>query len=303
LRIGKLADEMLSILADVEAGIDFVEEDIELFDRSEARKKIERQLAILNELLADAALSRPFREGYRVALTGPVNAGKSSIFNRITGETRAIVTEIPGTTRDVLREPVIMEGLLFLFQDTAGLRDQIGDRVEAIGVNLAKGAIEAADIVVFVLDSSITLCKETMAGIENLPRSNSIVALNKKDLPVAVTVGYFAELLPGFCTVAVSAKTGEGFGGLRQALLECAGKERISRIANERVILNARLISLLREARDESRSFADLLKSGAPLEILAVAIRSVLHNYEEALGRRYSENLLANIFSRFCIGK
>ncbi len=302
-RINALADETVTLLAVVEASIDFVEEDIEPLDRNEAQGTLEIHKREIEDLLAGSSFSRPFREGIQVAIAGPVNAGKSSIFNKIVGEQRAIVTEIPGTTRDVLREPVSIGGLLFLLQDTAGLREKAGDSIEAIGVERARDATTAADVVLFVVDGSESLKPETIKDIQDLPSDRTILVVNKIDLPTAFSESDRQERFPEFSSVLLSARTGEGVDALKARLLECACKDELSRIARERIVLNSRHIDLLQSAKKECATIIDLFHRREALEILAVEIRELLHHYELITGRKYSDDLLDSIFSRFCIGK
>ncbi|MEJ2720990.1 MAG: tRNA uridine-5-carboxymethylaminomethyl(34) synthesis GTPase MnmE [bacterium] len=301
-RIDALADELLGLLGEIEAGIDFIEEDIDTLDIEAALAVVRGHRERLGELLASAPLSRPFREGYQVVIAGPVNAGKSSLFNRVIGEHRAIVTEFPGTTRDVLREPVLLEGVLFVLQDTAGLRGA-DEPVERIGVQLAETAVKAADVVVFVVDGSEALDADSAAWLERLQPERTIVVLNKLDLPARTTADRLRTTYPDHAVIAASAVTGEGMEGFAPALVDRAARDQLSWIARERVVLNSRLISILQSARERLETLEENLAARAPLEILAVDAREVLSLYETATGRRYTEDLLDRIFSRFCIGK
>jgi tRNA modification GTPase len=301
-RINDLAREMLDHLGIIEANIDFIEEGIETIDYDAgivlARSHRER----LGELLASSELVRPFYDGYRVGITGPVNAGKSSLFNRVIGENRAIVTEVPGTTRDVIREPIVLDGLLFLLQDTAGLRGTT-DRVESIGVTLAETTAEAADAVLFVVDGSVPLSDETRSRIARLDAKKTIVVVNKIDLPAAVTPDRLGASLCDILVLPVSAETGEGVGEIARELVHRASDAGLGWIARERVVLNARIASLLEEAFEQLGVLEAGLAARSPLEILAADAREVLACYESATGKRYSEELLDTIFARFCIGK
>jgi len=302
-RIHKLADEIVELLANIEVNIDFIEENLDTLDVSHERSVLAMQRHDLENLLASAPIAGAFREGYRVAIAGPVNAGKSSLYNRLVGENRAIVTEVPGTTRDVLREPIVLEGLLFTIQDTAGLRGT-DDRVESIGVDRAESAARDADVVVFIVDASAPLTQETQARLGALNRDRAIVALNKMDLPRVVHDDTIAEACGARGkVVALSALTGDGVAELERMLVESVGTEQLSRIARDRIVLNARLISLLERARLQLNTLDENLEAGEALELLAVDARELLGTYEAATGTRYSDDLLANIFSRFCIGK
>jgi tRNA modification GTPase len=302
-RIGELADQILELLGIIEANIDFIEEDIDTLDRDGAVALLDEQMDQLDDLLASAPLSKPFREGYRVAIAGPVNAGKSSLFNRLVGEERAIVTEIPGTTRDVLREPVVTEGLLFMFHDTAGMRGGTDDVVESIGIDLANETVRTADLVLFVVDASEPPSEALVGKSRELDLVNSVFVLNKIDLPESTASSTLQELHPEAGFARVSASTGDGIDALRHEIVRAVAGDELSRIARERVVLNQRLVSLLGSAREQVETLAASLESHNQLELLALEARSVLALYEEATGRRYHEDLLDVIFSRFCIGK
>jgi len=302
-KIGGLADEMLGLLGEIEANIDFIEEGIESLDVEGSVELVERQMVSLDELLESAPLTSPFRDGYQVVIAGPVNAGKSSLFNRLAGENRAIVTAVPGTTRDVLRETLVLDGLLFVLQDTAGLRSGTGDVVEKIGLNLAAAAVRTADVVLFVVDRSEAPAPEVADRMGALGPQPSILVLNKSDLPASGEIHNIVKSIDDVAAVAVSAETGDGIDMLRSLLVEVVGGETLSRLAQERFVLNHRLVTLLGEARATAQVLLEGLKEHRALELLAAEAREVLRRYEEATGRRYSDELLDVIFSRFCLGK
>jgi tRNA modification GTPase len=298
-RIEGLADGLLGLLALIEANIDFVEEDIDALNVAEALALLERQRGELDEMLSSAAFARPLRDGYRVVIAGPVNAGKSSLFNRLVGESRAIVTEIPGTTRDVLRESISIEGIPFVVHDTAGLRDAGQDRVESIGIDRARDAAGAADVVLFVVDGSEPRSAHLWESVERLDAARSVVVVNKLDRPSRADLSWLGER----AAVRVSAETGEGLDRLRSTLLRIAHTDELTRIARERTVLNARLVGLLSSAREPLAELGRAIRDREALEILAARAREVLSYYEEATGRRYSADVLDVIFARFCIGK
>lgn len=303
-RIDALAGELMALLAVVEANIDFVEEGIDALDVRGALATIARQRAELDDLLASASMSRPLREGYRVVIAGPVNAGKSSLFNRLIGDSHAIVTAVPGTTRDVLRETVVVEGVPFVLHDTAGLREGTPDPVESIGIDRAIDAVQHADVVLLVVDGSVAgewSRPELREALSRLDASRALVVLNKSDRGRA-TDGDGA-MPRGLATVRASALTGDGVDAIRGALLRLTGSETLGRMARERAVLNARLASLLARAREGLEKLGRGIEARDPLEVLAVEAREVVGLYEEATGRRYHEGLLDEIFSRFCIGK
>ncbi|HET6350090.1 MAG TPA: tRNA uridine-5-carboxymethylaminomethyl(34) synthesis GTPase MnmE [Candidatus Krumholzibacteria bacterium] len=296
-RIDRLADDMLMLLGDLEARIDFIEEGIEGLDIPDTLGRIARQRTDLDELLETAPMSRLLHDGIRVVIAGPVNAGKSSLFNRLLGESRAIVTEIAGTTRDVLRETIVIDGVPFVLHDTAGLRETSDDRIEVLGMGRTSDAIGQADLILFVLDGSAPGPPDpaTRSALAALDADHSIVLINKADISSGGD--------PGAGGIRVSAQTGAGLDELRSAMTTLSGSARLAGMARERAMLNIRLAGLLEEARTELAILARMVRDQEPLELIAHKARQVLSQYEEATGRRYHDGLLDTIFSRFCIGK
>ncbi len=302
-RIQGLAEEILELLGVVEANIDFIEEDIDLFDKPSAIERVKKQRVLIAELLKSAPLVRPFREGYSVVIAGPVNSGKSTLFNRLVGEPRAIVTKVPGTTRDVLREPVVLDGAVFILQDTAGLRGGVSDIVEKIGLGRAEKAAGAADLILFVLDRTVPLTEEVNERVHALDPARTIIVLNKADLSEQNISDNIRHIFGKYHFSEISALNGSGIETLERLLVDVAGREQLNWVAREKIVLNSRLVSLLETADRQAVSLGESLVEGAPLEILAVEIRDLLGSYEEATGKKYTEHLLDDIFSRFCIGK
>jgi tRNA modification GTPase len=301
-RIGSLAGELLELLGIIEANIDFIEDGIDTIDVPGSLSLLDRHTRELDDLLKSAEFSKPFRDGYDVVIAGQVNAGKSSLFNRLIGENRAIVTDIPGTTRDVIREPIVLEGVVFIVQDTAGLRGT-RDRVESIGVDLAEAAVAKADLVLFVIDAAAALPADLAQRLRGLLPDRTIVIMNKMDLPARIDEARFRHDFPGFRIVHSSVPRGDGLDELKKTLIEYVGRERLDWVARERVVLNARLADLLDRARGRIGVLRENLGRRAPLEILALDARDALQLYETATGKRYTNDLLDTIFSRFCIGK
>jgi len=302
-RIGALADETLELLGIIEANIDFIEEGIESIDWDASVATASAQRTALTGLLESAPLARRFHTGFEVVIAGAVNAGKSSLYNALAGAARAIVTEVPGTTRDVLRETLVLDGLLFLLHDTAGLRTGTGDRVEEIGIDLAVEAVGRADVVLFVVDGSASLAPDAAEVLRRLEPERVIVALNKSDLEADAGTHNIIEGLEGREVVPLSARTGDGLERLRAAMVHRVGGEALSAMARDRFVLNTRLVTLLDEASRSAAVLESGLRDRKPLELLAADTRVLLSAYEEATGRRYSDDLLDVIFTRFCLGK
>jgi len=291
-------EAVADLVAEVEARVDFAEDvgGIEVPPAVIAR--IERERAELARRSSGAAWARALREGVQVAIVGRPNAGKSSLFNRLVGEERAIVTATPGTTRDRVSATVELQGALFTLSDTAGLREG-GDEIEALGIERARRAVETSRVVLWVVDGSRPAALADASLAPALAGKRVLLALNKRDLgvrlePAALLSALAAERADA---VTVSALTGEGVAETQLALARVAGFEPGDVLASERQAHTLeRACAALARAADEGRR-------GAPGEIVALELRESLAALEELLGVRVSDDLLERVFSRFCVGK
>jgi tRNA modification GTPase len=250
-------------------------------------------VAPLEGLLADARRGRVIREGLTVAIVGRPNAGKSSLFNRLAGASRAIVTDVPGTTRDLLTERVDVGGVPLTLIDTAGMRDTPGDAIEEEGIARARQARDAADLVIVVLDRSRVLTDEDRALASPASSRPRIVVASKCDLPAA----WDDETVEAR---RVSSLTDEGIAGLRDALLAAAGVEP----ARDRApIANLRHAALLEQARDALMRAKIAAADGVPEEFVLADLYDARAKFDEVTGARPQDEVLRVIFERFCIGK
>jgi tRNA modification GTPase len=292
-RVDELARALIELRTLVEATLDFPDEEIDFLERANATGKLAAVRAKLQEVLAATQQGSLLREGIRVVLVGRPNVGKSSLLNRLAGEEVAIVTEIPGTTRDAIRQSIGVEGVPVHVIDTAGLRESI-DPVEKIGVARTWDAIEHADLLVVLHDLQEVKSAEgdVLARLPAaLPR---IDVMNKIDL-----TGREPEWDKAGRTVWLSAKTGAGVQLLKQALLEAGGW----RAAGEGLFMaRARHVQALKEAQGHLDR-ADLDVDGERLELLAEDLRLAQQALGEITGAYTPDDLLGEIFSRFCIGK
>jgi len=290
-RIGEESDAIragiLEIVAHLEAWIDFPEEGIDPAAGESLLKMIAASGHRIAGLLATAESGRVLREGVRVAIVGPPNAGKSSLLNRLLGMERAIVSPIPGTTRDTIEEAACLRGILFRLTDTAGLRETT-DPVEREGVERARRTIEQADLVLHVVDASIDFQEPAL-------REREILVANKVDLVPS------GERLPA-AAIGVSSKTGAGFPGLVEAMLRETCGSHLS-AGQSLASVNARHKILLESAAASLKAAAALLESGAPPEISAIELRDALDAVGRITGSADTEEILGEIFGRFCIGK
>ncbi len=291
-QIGELDRQLFDLIARLEASLDFPDEGYHFVEPQEIAGRVGCVVQALDRLLAGARRGRLIREGATVVVSGLPNVGKSSLFNRVVGAERAIVTEVAGTTRDLIAERVDVDGLALTLVDTAGCRDAV-DAVEHEGVERAARARDVADLLLVVVDGSVPLTREDeqlLSSTEGRPR---VVVVNKSDLPAR------AGLAIG---VRVSARTGEGFDELRHAIVAAlAGHESLRDSA---AVSNTRHIALLDQARTSLVAARMSAESGeAPEEIVLADLQAARARFDEVVGVRTSEDVLRHIFERFCIGK
>jgi len=297
--IGRVDRALLDLTARLEASLDFPDEGFHFIagdDVAGAVRMLEADLASLAEA---GRRGRVVREGALVAIAGPPNAGKSSLFNALVGSARAIVTEVPGTTRDVLTERVDVEGVPITLVDTAGLRDA-ADAIEAEGVARARQAQRIAALTLLVLDAARPLGEEERAMMAEAPAA-SLVVLNKTDLPCRVAEHDIAGAPER--AVRVSALTGEGLDALRRAVVAALGAVPEHRTRETPAISNTRHLTLVDRARAALARGAEAIDEGATEEMVLVELSAARAALEELTGRRTTDDVLAYVFARFCVGK
>jgi tRNA modification GTPase len=294
-RIGKLARELVDLRTLVEASLDFPDEEIDLIQRGDGEGRLARLRAKLEDVLSTSRQGSLLREGMHVVLAGRPNVGKSSLLNRLAGEDLAIVTEIPGTTRDAVRQSINLDGIPVHVIDTAGLRDS-RDPVERLGIERTWAAIERADLVLMLLDATQGETTADREILEKLPSGlPRIQVMNKIDLlgqaPDRAGTGRLV-------TLRLSAKTGAGLDLLKQTLLESVGWQAGSGeglfMARERHVQ-----ALAQVGRHLQRAAGSFDK----LELFAEELRLAQAALGTITGEFTPEDLLGEIFSRFCIGK
>jgi len=291
--VNELIEQITALRTYVEAAIDFPEEEIDFLSDDELAKRLEGCRESFATLVADATVGRVLRDGYRVVIVGKPNAGKSSLMNRLSGEETAIVTEVAGTTRDVLRESINVDGLAVELVDTAGLRDD-PDRIEKEGIRRARNAMANADAVLWIQDA--TRCADDTMD-EDLPQDVPVtIVRNKIDL-TGDTPGFRAGEQP---VVSLSAKTGEGLDALRQHIRSQAGFRDLGEGA---FTARRRQVDALKSAAQHFEAGRDALKKARAGELLAEELRMSQEVLGEITGAVSSDDLLGRIFSDFCIGK
>jgi tRNA modification GTPase len=292
--IGDIARELVELRMLVEATLDFPEEEVDAVHRDDALERLERIREKVLRALAGGRQGSVLRSGLHVVLAGQPNVGKSSILNRLAGEEIAIVTEIPGTTRDPVRQTIAVEGVPMHIVDTAGLRET-ADRIEAIGIGRAWEAIGRADVLLLVVDACAGLAADDRSVMARFPQSSKrVIVFNKIDLSGDPPD---TKEDPGGWSIHLSARTGEGIDRLRHALLSIAGWQSGSEdifMARERHLL------ALERVRD---ALAQAREQLAQSELFAEDLRIAQRELNTITGEFTSDDLLGEIFSRFCIGK
>jgi tRNA modification GTPase len=290
--IRELDESLFDLIAKLEASVDFSDEGYHFLAAAEASRTIERLLDRTSGLLADGRRGRLVREGFQVAIAGRPNVGKSSLFNALAGAPRAIVTDVPGTTRDLVTEVVDLCGFRVTLIDTAGLRPS-NDVVEIEGVARARQALGLADVVLVVVDGTQALGPEDLELLDDTASARRVVVSNKSDVE-----GY-----RDFGFLAVSARTGRSLDGLRTALAHALD---VDVRTDPPAITNLRHIGLLERTRDalmRARTAAGAEGEILSEEFVLADLQDARDALEEISGRRTPDDVLARIFARFCIGK
>ncbi len=316
-RINALRDEMMQTLAHVEAHIDFPDEDISPDTKEQLLKRLEHGVAFMSELLRTANEGQILRRGIRAAIVGRPNAGKSSLLNQLLGHDRAIVSPIPGTTRDTIEETANIRGLPVVFIDTAGLREA-RDEIELEGVRRSRESLARAEFILHVLDASEPLTPADEKYFAEFAGKKRILVVNKVDLPRKLVLPKKAGLaVPSEPEVPqpmrrdrdiapypieVCCLSGQGIEALKDAIKELVWSGEI-RAEMLQVMINSRHQDALTRARAATQRTLDVLRTGETLELAAGELRIAVNAVGEIVGKTTTEDLLDSIFSQFCIGK
>ena len=298
-RINLLRDDLMHTLAHVEAHIDFPDEDISPDTKEQLLARLENGMKFMDELLRTANEGQILRHGIRAAIVGRPNAGKSSLLNQLLGHDRAIVSPIPGTTRDTIEETANIRGLPVVFIDTAGLREA-RDEIEQEGVRRSREALAKAEFILHVLDASEPLTPADEKYFAEFAGKKRILVRNKVDLPVRLSE--FRSQKPEVSMVDVSCLTGGGIEKLKDAVKELIWSGEIKSEMLQ-VMINSRHQDALNRARAAAGRAAEALRGGATLELVALDLRIAVNAVGEIVGKTATEDLLDSIFSQFCIGK
>ena len=298
--IAEIRAVVLDVLVELEASVDFEEDDLEIMPVGEILEKTVGARERLEGLIESAATGKIYKEGVKVAIVGRPNVGKSSLLNALVRDMRAIVTAVPGTTRDVIEEVVSLKGVPFRLRDTAGIR-RPGDEVEEIGVSLSRKEIRGADLVLIVLAGSEILADEDMQIAEAAKGRKAIVVLNKIDLPQRTGEEQITEKI-GAQIVRVCAVNGEGPERLEAGMLESVLSGEINLDASA-VVASTRQKKALEKARNDLLEGEACLRKGVSAEFVSTLMEDAIDALGEMTGENVKEDILGQIFGKFCIGK
>ncbi len=294
-------DRLVKVMAFIEASIDFPEDDTDIYTADDIKSELLEAEREIRELISTSKRGKIYREGLSVVITGKPNVGKSSIMNALLRENRAIVTEIPGTTRDAIEEVININGIPVRLVDTAGIRDT-ADLVEKLGVERSKDLLNRADLVLLIIDQGSELTDEDWQIIGMVDREKTLVVLNKADLPRVAEIDRIRELFGKERIVEASAVEENGVKELEKAIFDrVVGRE--GGFEGTAVVANVRHEQSLKDALKALEMAIRSLDEGFPIDLASIDVRSALESLGEITGESVSEEVIERIFQEFCIGK
>ncbi|MBM7855824.1 tRNA modification GTPase [Desulfohalotomaculum tongense] len=302
-KVNEMQSELLGMLAQIEANIDFPEDDIEEASLKQICRRSEAMLQEVNKLIAGAENGRIYREGVRTVIIGRPNVGKSSLLNALLKENRAIVTDIPGTTRDIIEEFINIGGIPLKIVDTAGLRET-EDVVEKIGVERSKELISRADLILFVLDAAEGVTADDYKIIKLLPKNNNIIVIvNKIDVENSkINARELKDKFNDTAVIEISALQGRGLEQLEQEIVKLVMGGQVS-VDDQILITNMRHKQSLEKAKLHLVEVKNGIEAGVPGDLVSIDIKNAWEALGEITGSTVSEDLIDKIFEDFCIGK
>ncbi|MFH1259110.1 MAG: tRNA uridine-5-carboxymethylaminomethyl(34) synthesis GTPase MnmE [Elusimicrobiota bacterium] len=301
-KIKLIRDKIVGLLAAIEVNLDYSEEDLPVLSAENIQAQIKLAGQEIEKLLHTAFRGKILRQGLRIGILGKPNVGKSSLLNILIEEEKAIVTNIPGTTRDILEGEINLKGVPVLFYDTAGIRVP-KDEIEKLGIERSKNKIEHSDLILFVLDGSLPLAEEDNLIAKELQGKKKFVLINKTDLPAAFSEKDVSSLFPEeqSAVLHVSVVQGKGIENLKNSIYDLFLAGEISQ--PELIVTNLRHEQALRQAKERLLSAQEGMKQRLSLEFIAADLAQSLNFLGEIIGETVTEDILKEIFSRFCVGK
>ena len=300
-RIKEIRKKLVDILVNVTVNIDYPDEDIEQITYEKLNQDLTEVKSDISKLLASAETGKIIQNGLAVAIIGKPNVGKSSLMNSLLRESRAIVTEIPGTTRDTIEEHLSVKGIPVRLTDTAGIRET-SDIIEKIGIERSKESFHQADLVIFILDSSKDFSEEDREIMELIDEEKTIVILNKIDLPAKIDEQAVKEILPDVSVMRASMETQEGIADIEQKIVSMVYNGKVSQ-NNNLIVTNVRHKDILVKAEKSLQDAISMTGMGEALEFIEIDINSAYESLGEIIGETVQDDIINEVFSRFCLGK
>lgn len=300
-KIREIREDLTDILVDLTVNIDYPDEDIEEMTYEKLTSSVRNVKEKISKLLSTADTGRIIREGLSVSIVGKPNVGKSSLMNVLMGENRAIVTDIPGTTRDIIEESMVIKNIPVVITDTAGIRDT-EDIIEKIGIEKSKTALSRADLIIFVIDASRPLEEEDMRIMSHVAGRRAIVLLNKSDKGLAADRALIEKELPSAVIIETSVTGGRGIEELTQAIEDMVYGGKVSQKENL-MVTNVRHKNLLKEGQKCLSDALNMADMREPLEFIEIDVNRCYEAAGEIIGQTADADIIDKVFERFCLGK
>ena len=301
LKVEEIRQKLLDLLVDITVNIDYPDEDIEEMTYEKLEESIVETQDMIEKLLATSSTGKMIREGIKIAIVGKPNVGKSSLMNGLLKETRAIVTDIPGTTRDTIEEVLSIRNIPVYLVDTAGIRET-SDKVEKMGIEKSKEAFNQADFILFLLDGSRPLEEEDLQIMELLKERKSLVLINKRDLGEAISIEEIAAKLPASHVIEASLLKGQGITEIEDAVEDLVyGGEIVQK--ESMMVNNVRHIELLQQAVKSLTDALHMSEMREALDFIEVDVKNAYERLGEIIGETVSDDIINEVFARFCLGK
>ena len=300
-KIREIRQGLLDLLVELTVNIDYPDEDIEILTYEKLEKGARGALESVAGLLKTADTGKVLKEGLKTSIIGKPNVGKSSLLNLLLKEDRAIVTAVPGTTRDIIEEMISIRGIPVILTDTAGIRET-DDIVEKVGIERSKKSLREADLILFVLDASSPLSEEDREILRETDPSKTIVIFGKSDLPAVMKEKEIKDILPAADILPMSMVTGKGLEKLKDKIEDLVYQGKV-RSTDEDLVTNLRQEELLRDAEQTLYDALTMIQRRDPMEIVEIDIMSAYQSLGEILGEAVQGDVIDEVFSRFCLGK
>ncbi len=300
-KIKEIRKKLVDILVNITVNIDYPDEDIEEITYERLEKDLISVDEAIGKLLISADTGRIIQEGLNVAIIGKPNVGKSSLMNSLLNEARAIVTEIPGTTRDTIEEHLSIRGIPVRLIDTAGIRET-DDMIEKIGIEKSKESFNQADLVIFIIDSSRELGQEDREIIDLIDQQKTIIVLNKVDLTQVVFREEIEKMLPETALIETSMEKQQGIDLIEDKIVEMVYGGSVSQ-SDSIMVTNVRHKNILESAKNSIVDAIEMTKRNEALEFIEIDVNSSYENLGEIIGETVQDDIINEVFARFCLGK